>query len=153
MVEDDAQDGPDHVDAHRSIAFVVGPYVKQGAVLSTPYNTLNLLRTMEMVLGLPPLSALDGAARPMADIFDLRQRPWSFQACPSGMLQSTALASSWPARYRSCSSAQGHLRPLHDGKYWAAKTRGMDFSAEDRIDTAQYNRILWEGIMHTPQPN
>ncbi len=153
VVEDDAQDGPDHVDAHRSIAFVVGPYVKQGAVLSTPYNTLNLLRTMEMVLGLPPLSALDGAARPMADIFDLRQRPWSFQACPSGMLQSTALASRWPARYRSCGSAQNHLRPLHDGKYWAAKTQGMDFSAEDRIDTAQYNRILWEGIMHTPQPD
>ncbi|MHB1532526.1 bifunctional YncE family protein/alkaline phosphatase family protein [Acidithiobacillus sp.] len=152
VVEDDAQDGPDHVDAHRSIAFVVGPYVRQGALVSTPYNTLNLLRTMEMVLGLRPLSGLDGAARPMTDIFDLRQKPWSFRACPSGMLQSTALASRWPANHRSC-SGQSHLRPLHDWKYWAAKTRGMDFSAEDRIDTAQYNRILWEGIMHTPQPN
>jgi len=49
-VEDDAQDGGDHVESHRSTAFVAGAYVKQGALVSTPYNTINFLRTMEEVL-------------------------------------------------------------------------------------------------------
>jgi Phosphoesterase family len=52
VLEDDAQDGADHVDAHRSIFFVAGPYVKHGAVVSTPYTTVNLLRTIEDILGL-----------------------------------------------------------------------------------------------------
>ena len=56
VIEDDAQDGGDHVDSHRSIAFVAGAYVKQGAVVSTQYNTLNFLRTIEEVLGLPELN-------------------------------------------------------------------------------------------------
>ena len=56
IVEDDCQDGPDHVDAHRSIAFVVGPYVRQGAVVSTRYSTVNMLRTMEDILGLDHIS-------------------------------------------------------------------------------------------------
>ena len=52
VLEDDAQDGPDHVDAHRSIAFVAGPYVRQGAVVSKRYTTVNMLQTIEAVLGL-----------------------------------------------------------------------------------------------------
>ena len=62
VVEDDAQDGPDHVDAHRSIAFVAGPYVKQGAVVSHVYNTVNLIRTIEAVLGLEPVGLNDALA-------------------------------------------------------------------------------------------
>src|SRR6202030_3426432 len=65
VIEDDAQDGGDHVDAHRSIAFIVGPYVKQGAVVSTPYNTINFVRTMEDILGIAPLNLNDATALPM----------------------------------------------------------------------------------------
>ena len=55
VIEDDSQDGGDHVDSHRTIAFVAGAYVKQQAVVSTQYNTINFLRTIEEVLGLPPI--------------------------------------------------------------------------------------------------
>src|SRR4029077_8463221 len=56
VIEDDAQDGPDHVDAHRSVAFIAGPYVKQHAVVSDRYTTVSMIRTMEEILGLQPLN-------------------------------------------------------------------------------------------------
>jgi hypothetical protein len=70
VIEDDAQDGPDHVDAHRSIAFIAGPYVKQGGLVSTRYTAVNFGRTMKDVLGIPYCSITDGAGEPMADVFD-----------------------------------------------------------------------------------
>ena len=66
VIEDDAQNGADHVDARRSLAFVIGPYVRQGALVSTRYTTVNLLRTIEAVLGLKPLGLNDALAMPMA---------------------------------------------------------------------------------------
>lgn len=69
ILEDDAQNGPDHVDAHRSIAFVVSPYVKRNAVVSEMYSTASMLRTMELILGLPPMSQYDAAATPMWKCF------------------------------------------------------------------------------------
>ena len=59
VVEDDAQNGPDHVDAHRTIAFVAGPYVKRGVVDHRMYSTASMLRTMELILGLQPMSQFD----------------------------------------------------------------------------------------------
>ncbi|RNL52104.1 bifunctional YncE family protein/alkaline phosphatase family protein [Pedobacter jejuensis] len=69
ILEDDAQNGPDHVDAHRSPAFVVGPYVKRNAVVHTMYSTSGFLRTMELILGLPPMSQYDAAAIPLFECF------------------------------------------------------------------------------------
>ncbi len=69
VLEDDAQNGPDHVDAHRSIAFVVSPYAKRNAVVSRMYSTASMLRTMELILGLPPMSQYDAAATPMWECF------------------------------------------------------------------------------------
>src|ERR1035438_9074755 len=96
VVEDDAQDGGDHMDSHRSIAFVAGAYVKQNAVVSTPYNTIDFVRTIEEVLGLPQkLEALgyppmmnlnDALAHPMTDIFNTTPSPWTFTATPSACL-------------------------------------------------------------------
>src|SRR5262249_47231405 len=63
VIEDDAQNGPDHVDAHRTVGLVVSAYTKRGAVDSTQYSTVSLVRTMELILGLPPLSQYDAAAR------------------------------------------------------------------------------------------
>ncbi|MBK8555908.1 MAG: bifunctional YncE family protein/alkaline phosphatase family protein [Lewinellaceae bacterium] len=65
ILEDDAQNGPDHVDAHRSIAFLASPYVKRGYVDHTPYTTASMLRTIELILGMPPMSQYDAAATPM----------------------------------------------------------------------------------------
>jgi DNA-binding beta-propeller fold protein YncE len=69
VIEDDAQNGPDHVDAHRTVALVISPYTKRGHVDSTMYSTSSLLRTMELILGLKPMSQFDAAARPMYESF------------------------------------------------------------------------------------
>jgi hypothetical protein len=141
VIEDDSQDGGDHVDAHRSIAFIVGPYVKQNAVVSTSYNTVDFLRTMEMILGLQPLNISDALAIPMTDVFDLNQTTWNYTATASAMLVGTGLP--LPATMAKLTP----LKPTHTAGYWAAATRGMDFSAEDRINFNLYNHILWKGLM------
>jgi hypothetical protein len=69
VVEDDAQNGPDHVDATRTIAFAAGPYVKRGAVISDRYDQLSLLRTIEILLGLQPINLGDRMAAPMFGVF------------------------------------------------------------------------------------
>ena len=146
ILEDDAQDGPDHVDAHRSTAYVVGPYVKHGAVVSEYYTTVNMLRTIEDVLGLDHLSIFDANERPMTEVFDLQQADWSFTASPSALLATTQLPI--PGLPKSGVT----LRSGHDAAYWAAKTRGMDFSSEDRVDAVGFNRIVWQGLMKIPYP-
>jgi YVTN family beta-propeller protein len=142
VIEDDAQDGPDHVDAQRSIALLAGPYLKHGAVVSTRYSTVNILRTIEDVLGIEPLSLNDAYQRPMSDIFDLKAKAWSFTATPSPALLATQL----PIPHKKADAASAHFALAHDAHYWAARTRGYDWSQEDRIDAAQYNRVLWTGI-------
>jgi DNA-binding beta-propeller fold protein YncE len=140
VIEDDSQDGGDHVDSHRSIAFVIGPYVKQKAVVSTPYTTLSMLRTIEEILGIGNLSLSDSSANPMADVFDKRQKHWTYDAVPSALLYNAQLP--LPPR------PKGELpHSTHDAAYWAAATKGMDFSVEDRLDPLAFNQVLWQGLM------
>ena len=68
VVEDDAQNGSDHVDAHRTVALAISPYIKRHSVDSTMYSTSSMLRTMELILGLEPMSQFDAAARPMFNV-------------------------------------------------------------------------------------
>ena len=143
VIEDDAQNGGDHVDAHRSVAFIVGPYVRQGAVVSTQYNTINFIRTIERVLGLSPNHITDALAQPMADVFDITLNPsnWSFTAAAAPILYTTELLPLLPAQ-----AGMTIPKPAHDGRYWAKVTKGMDFSKADNIDPVAYNRILWRGL-------
>ncbi|HLY20199.1 MAG TPA: hypothetical protein VKR61_23390 [Bryobacteraceae bacterium] len=143
-IEDDAQDGPDHVDAHRTTAYVAGPYVRHGAVVSTYYTTVNMIRTIEDVLGLEHLNLNTATERPMTDVFDINQRDWNFDAAPSAILANTRLPIPPPA--------SPALVPSHDAAYWAAKTAGFDFRGEDRVDAQKFNRIIWEGLMSTSYP-
>src|SRR3954462_1646298 len=69
VIEDDAQNGPDHVDAHRTAGLVISPYCKRGYVDSTLYTTASMIRTMELILGLPPLTQYDAGATPMFNCF------------------------------------------------------------------------------------
>jgi hypothetical protein len=69
ILEDDAQNGSDHIDAHRSPVFIAGPYVKRNAVIHNMYSTSGVLRTIELILGLPPMSQYDAAAMPMYECF------------------------------------------------------------------------------------
>ncbi len=147
VIEDDAQDGADHVDAHRSIAFIIGPYVKQHAVVSRAYNTVNFVRTIEDILGIGQLNLNDAVAAPMADAFDIRQKEWTFTAQPSQLLYSTQLP------LPPSPSPSMALLPTHDSQYWAAATRGLDFSVEDNLDGAAYNRLLWTGLKGSAYPS
>ena len=150
VIEDDAQDGADHVDAHRSIAFIVGPYVKQNKVVSSAYNTVDFIRTIEEILGIKPLNLNDAIAVPMTDVFTTELKPWSFTATPSPLLTANTTLP-LPA---SESAKLNGPKPTHDAAYWATATKGMDFSAEDRINFDTYNHILWKGLMgDKPYPN
>jgi len=143
VVEDDAQNGPDHVDAHRSVAFIVGPYVKHHAVVSTPYSTVNFLRTMEDILGTGHLSINDAFQRPMADVFDLSQKQWTFEAKIPAPLSATALPLPKQAVWHNA----------HPALWWYARTAGYDWSVEDKIPAVAYNVVLWDGLHHNvPYP-
>jgi hypothetical protein len=145
VAEDDAQDGGDHIDSHRSTVYVAGAYVKQGTLVPTAYNTLNLLRTMEEVLGIEPMNLNDALALPMTDIFNSTPAAWTFTATPATILYCTNLPLPTPA--------QPCLNPTPNADYWARVTKGMDFTDADRLDGALFNRILWKGLMgNKPYP-
>jgi hypothetical protein len=133
IVEDDAQDGPDHVDAHRSTAYIAGPYVKRHFVDHTPYTTTGLLRTIELVLGLPPMSQYDAAAVPL----------WrSFTAVPD-----TSGFDHLPA--------QVNLAEINTAVNKLSKrSAAFNFSKEDKVNEADFNEVLWKGIkgMDSPVP-
>jgi hypothetical protein len=148
VIEDDSQDSGDHVNSHRTIAFVAGAYVKQQALVSTAYNTINFVRTIEEVLGLPPMNLNDAVANPMADIFNTTPNSWSFTAAPSAYLYCTNLASLLPTPAQTCPGT------TQTAAYWMHATRKMNFTTEDDFDFAQYNRVLWKGLMgNKPYPS
>ncbi|MGA8109680.1 MAG: hypothetical protein WB974_09605 [Acidobacteriaceae bacterium] len=144
VIEDDAQNGPDHVDAHRTIAFVAGPYVRQGVVVHERYTTVNMVRTIEDVLGLGHLNLNDEYQRPMTAIFDLQQAAWNYTAitpAPIARELAVALDKSQPA-----SQTASEFHEAHPAAYWALRTRGFDWSQEDRIPAVLFNQILWKGL-------
>ena len=98
-----------------------------------------MLRTIEDVLGIEPMSINDAYQRPMSEIFDLKAKNWTYRAVPSPLLANTKLPLP--------KTKLGVRAPLaHDARYWAAKTKGYDWSAEDRIPAGAYDRILWQGL-------
>jgi DNA-binding beta-propeller fold protein YncE len=144
VIEDDAQDGPDHVDAHRTIAYVVGPYVKQGAVVSTRYSTVNMLATIEELLGMAPLSLNDGLQPPMSQVFTRDLQKWDYAPVVPEVLRTTTLP--LPAKNSPAKSSAGNSGlPAHDGAYWASRMGGFNFKHSDRLP-ANFNHVLWEGM-------
>jgi len=149
VLEDDCQDGPDHVDSHRATAFVVGAFVKQGAVVSQQYSQVNALRTIEDILGTEHLNLNTAFQRPMVEVFDLQAGPWTYEAVASTVLKKTSLrippGVSW--------AAGPDVRPKHGAAYWAKATQGFDFSDADRVPPQRFNQALWRGLMgNQPYP-
>jgi hypothetical protein len=150
ICEDDSQDGADHVNSHRATTYFVGPYVRKHAVVSTLYSQPNLLRTIEDILGTEHVNLNTYYARPMTDLFDTKsQGKWTYHAVASTLLKSTTLG----LDPQGTVFAKGpDLKPTHDVAYWTEKTRGFDFSKEDRVPAELYNKILWEGLKGTTAP-
>jgi DNA-binding beta-propeller fold protein YncE len=148
VTEDDCQDGPDHVDSHRATAYVVGAYVKQGAVVSTHYSQVNALRTMEDILGTQHLNLNTAFQGPMTDVFDIRSSShWTYTAEASTALSTTSLAQLTPGGLGVQYARGPVVRPKHDANYWAKVTARFDFSDADRVPPDQFNRVIWKGLM------
>jgi DNA-binding beta-propeller fold protein YncE len=158
IIEDDCQDGADHVNSHRATTYVVGPYVKRHAVVSTHFSQPSVLRTIEDIFATEHLNLNTFFARPMADLFDVKSSgKWNFHAVASTLLKpilTTPIDMGGlgfdPNKVQF--AAGRSLKPTHDAQYWEAKTRGFDFSAEDRVPTELYNGILWQGLRGKPAP-
>ena len=147
ITEDDVQDGPDHVDSHRGTAFVVGAFVKQGAVISTRYSQVNALRTIEDILGTEHINLNTAFQRPMADVFDIRSSgKWTYAAEASTVLATTTLALSETGSGVRFAAGPA-VQPQHTAAYWDEVTAGFDFSEADQVPPAQFNRVLWTGLM------
>jgi DNA-binding beta-propeller fold protein YncE len=125
VLEDDAQNGPDHVDSHRSPAFVLSPYTRRPEIDSTFYNTTSMLRTIELILGLRPMTTFDAAAQPMWNAFSASPNAEPYSAEKPRI----------PLTDRNPATAAG-----------ARRSEQMDFSDADRIDDDELNDILWAAL-------
>ena len=125
VLEDDSQNGPDHVDAHRSPGYVISPYVRHGAVDSTLYTTVGMMRTMELILGLEPLTQYDAAATPMYAAFQMTPVPTPFVKRDARINLDEMNRASAPGGVESAR---------------------MDFSQEDLIPELELNEILWKSV-------
>jgi len=148
ILEDDSQSGGDHVDSHRSFVYAISPYSKRGVTISTNYNTVNVLRTIEDLLGIDHLNQSDADAAPMADVFTHTPDFTPYTAVIPGDLCATPVD---PNLVPACKNPSAKITPkvpeLHDATWWADKLKGFDFHDADRADAEAFNRILWEGIM------
>ena len=133
ILEDDAQNGPDHVDAHRSTAYVAGPFVKRNFVDHTPYTTSGMLRTIELILGLPPMSQYDAGATPM----------WRcFTATPD---------------YAAFTSLPSNVNLADKNLVWnelSERSATFDFTKEDRAPDLEFSEVIWKGVkgLHAVMP-
>jgi len=148
ILEDDAQSGGDHVDAHRSLGYVISPYSRRGVNITTNYNTVSMLRTIEDLLGIDHLNLSDANAAPMSDVFTHTADLTPYKAIVPGSLCAAPVD---PALVPECKSSSARLTPrlleLHDPAWWAEALEPFDFHDADRIDVEAYNRVLWEGTM------
>ncbi|KAB8315812.1 beta-propeller fold lactonase family protein [Tolypothrix campylonemoides VB511288] len=147
VIEDDSQDGPDHVDGHRSVAYVISPYTKRKALVSTNYNTVSILRTMEDLLGIGYLGINDANATPMADAFTKEPDFTAYTAVVPGNLCRTPVD---PNLVPACKDPNvvktAAIPSLHNKSWWAQATKNFYFAVEDKLDPEKFNRVLWAGI-------
>jgi len=125
VVEDDTQGGPDHVDFHRTVAFIISPYTRRRFVDSTMYSSSSMLRTMELILGLPPLSQFDQAATPMWKSFQTEANLGTYRAMPARILLDEKNATT---------------------AYKAERSLELTLDKADTAPDNEFNEILWKAI-------
>ena len=129
VVEDDAQNGPDHVDAHRTVALCISPYSRKRGTDSTMYSTSSMLRTMELILGLQPMTQFDAAATPMFHSFgpQIEVSPYEVAAAQVD-LQATNTLAAWGSQIK------------------------FNFAKEDAADDLLLNEVIWRSVKGSNQP-
>ncbi|HEY3443263.1 MAG TPA: bifunctional YncE family protein/alkaline phosphatase family protein [Paludibaculum sp.] len=131
VLEDDAQNGPDHVDSHRSPAYIISPYTRARGIDSSMYNTVSMLHTMEKLLGINPMTMHDAGARVMWAAFNAAPDPKPYQAERARV---------------SMDERNSETAPQ------AARSRAMNFAEADAIDDDALNQILWQAMKTSPPP-
>jgi len=131
VLEDDAQNGSDHVDSHRAPAYVISPYAKRNTVDSNFYNTTAMLRTMELILGLRPMTQFDAGSRPMWTAFQDQPDLRPYQA---------------EAPRVDVNARNPQNTPL------AKRSEAMNFTEADAIDDHELNEVLWLGVRQASPP-
>lgn len=141
VVQDDPQDGFDHVDGHRTLALVVSPYTKRGKVISTNYNQTGMVRSIELMLGLPPMNQLDSSAIPMTECFMVQPDPTPYTAVPNRI---------------PLDQINPQVSEIQDPRqrYWAQKSIEIPLDDVDEAPEDVFNRILWHDAKgyETPYP-
>ena len=140
VTEDDPQAGLDHVDGHRTVGLVISPYTRRGEVIHSNYNQVSMVRTMELILGLPHMNQLDLIAEPMADCFQEKADLRPFTALPNNI---------------PLDEMNPPLKAVEGARlYWAQKSMELDLEDVDRADEDTLNRILWHSVKgyDTPYP-
>jgi YVTN family beta-propeller protein len=131
VIEDDAQNGSDHIDAHRTIAFAISPYIKRHSVDSTMYSTSSMLRTIELILGLKPMSQFDAAAMPMFASFEEKPDLTPYTVRPVTVdMEATNAKTAWGGK----------------------ASQRMDFTKEDAADDLQLNEVIWRSVRGADSP-
>ena len=125
IIEDDAQNGPDHVDAHRSPAYIAGGFVKRKFIDHTMYSTSSMLRTIELILGLPPMSQYDAAAEPMWRCFTTNADLSPFQSVSAYV-----------------DLDEKNTKNTHSARL----SQTLDFSKEDRIPDLVFSEVIWKAV-------
>jgi YVTN family beta-propeller protein len=130
VVEDDPQMGFDHIDGHRTVAMVISPYTRRHVVDSTNYNQTSMVRTIELILGLPPMNQIDASATPMSSCFTERPDLTPYDAMPNQI---------------PLDRMNPDLAKINDPRelYWAHESMKLDLDEEDKADENTFNRILW----------
>ena len=138
-IEDDPQDGWDHVSGYRTTVYVAGPHVKRGATVSTRYNTTSILRTIGQILGMPPLNQFDASATPMTDCFTDVADPTPFVARPATVPLDQMNA-----------DPKAILDPVLKAGALASAT--MNFREVDKAPEDALNRVLWHAMKGSAAP-
>ena len=138
-IEDDPQNGWDHVSGYRTTAYVASPYARRRTVVSSQYNTTSLLRTIEQILGLPPMNQFDASALPMRDCFTDTPDFTPFTALPSNI---------------PLDQMNGEPQALRDPQLRAdaLACEQMNFDQVDRAPEDALNRVLWRAVRGTAAP-
>jgi YVTN family beta-propeller protein len=138
VTEDDPQAGLDHVDGHRTVGMVISPYTKRGEVVSTYYSQINMVRTMENILGVAPMNQLDNAAEPMTDCFQEKPDFTPYKLVPNKV---------------PLDELNPPINELSGKKLsWAKKSLEQDLDDYDRIDEDTFNRIIWHAVKGVDRP-
>ena len=150
VIEDDSQDGVDHVDGHRNVALIASPYAKRGAVVHDYYSQLNLVRTIEQMLGLPAMNQLDLAATPMFDAFTdtPNMTPYKVRANTTPL---DTLTPQPPASHAALRTGQPPTA-TELATAWQTWAASQNFHSQDMVNMAQLNRAVWYASYHYNRP-